>query len=44
MEWINQLFEPADPKTFGMQILDGDKIVYYPSTKAVEDAIEKSMA
>lgn len=44
MKWLNQLFEPTDPDTFGMTIQEGDKIIYYPSTKAVNEAIEKRMA
>lgn len=44
IKWINQVFQPDDPKKFAMTIKEGDKIVYYPSTSAIEEALEKSMA
>lgn len=44
LEWLNQLFQLTDPKTFAMTIKEGDRIVYYPSTSAIEEALEKSMA
>lgn len=44
VEWINQLFQPVDPNTFGMLIEERFKTVYYPSTSAIEEALEKSMA
>lgn len=44
VEWINQLFQPADHETFGMMIEERFKTVYYPSTSAIEEALERSMA
>lgn len=44
LEWLNQLFQPVDLKTFAMTIKEGDRIVYYPSTSAIEEELEKSMA
>lgn len=44
LEWLNQLFQPDDIKAFAVIIQEGDKIVYYPSTSAIEEALEKSMA
>lgn len=44
IEWINQLFQLADPDMFGMLIEERFKTVYYPSRSAIEEALEKSMA
>lgn len=41
---LNQLFEVASVKDFAMMIKEDDKIVFYPSTRAIEEALEKSMA
>lgn len=44
MEWIEQLFKPIDLKGFSVEIKENDKVVFYPSTQAIEEALEKSMA
>lgn len=44
IEWTNQVFQLDDHEAFAMTIKEGDKVVYYPSTSAIEEALERSMA
>ena len=44
MNQLIQSFETNNVDDFSMEIKEDEKIVYYPSSKAVQDGIEKSMA
>lgn len=44
MNKLMQIFEPDNEDEFSMEIEENGEIVYHPSSKAVKDGIEKSMA
>jgi hypothetical protein len=39
-----QIFEPYNKNSFSFEIKENWETVYYPSSKAIKDGIEKSMA
>ena len=39
-----KVFKGLNKDDFSLEVKEEDKTVYYPSSKAVQDGIEKSMA